>query len=446
MEFIMPAKLTYIPCEFEEGTWSTFRDDIKKVEPELFKLIEQISPNNTFKLIKARYAYGEKITDLGTIRVPNDTGKLVRLDDSTAPLLLKEQLGYCPTPLIVQLKSANEVFVELEDRIIPLNVFMPGDLYGLYEILVPYTNCPVVPCWSITSGGRSVFLTAKVSDSIGHKKLRTEFGVSAVAPRKLIDQWNIIKTIANRDKTDIPWNSEVLIFTKNWFKNENDDINWLKFRNYLFGKAWWQSRGNRVQIEYSIMWEAFSKAVCSRNLKPNSYIVDTIKHLFLLTTSTAPAFKIAEDDTVLPANLIEKAYTDVYGLKDLAPIIMHPQILGAKKSIAPIYYSMAYPTLLVGTPAIRKIANIMTEMREVKILMATLEKVLESQAAMIFKPIKDIKFEYFHSDNDNFGEILNSESIAEIDTIIKLALDTKFKGKKFPSYGNFFRGCIRISK
>lgn len=443
----MSPKRPQPACILTEGTWLDFREAVQRVEPELFDIIEKISPGKKYKLIKARYLYGENITDLGTICVPDNAGQLARLDDPNVATDLKEELGYCPTPLILQLTNAAEVFVEAEGRVVPLNVFMPGDLYGLYEILVPFTGCAVVPCWSITSGGRSVFLAAKVSDAIGHRRLRAEFSVPASPPKKLEDQWRVIKTIVNRGGVGSPWFSEILVFTKDWFEKKDEDIDWMRFQNYLFKKAWLQSRSNRAQVEYSIMWEAFAKAICAKNLKPSSYIVDTIKHLMLLTSETTPGFKaVGDSEVVLPTKIIEKAYTDIYGLKEYAAIIMCPQVLGAGGDLAPIYYSMAYPTLLVGTPSIRKAKNIMTEIRDVRTLMLMLESILKSYETRLYRNLKSVEFTYFHSDDDRFGEILNSQTIAKTDPFIADILATKFKNKKFPSYGPFFRGCIRITK
>jgi hypothetical protein len=445
METVLSS--SHAACELTEGSWLDFREDVRKVEPELFQLLEHLNPGKKLKLIKARYLYGEKITDFGTICVPDKNGKPRRLDDPNVSQHLKDELSYCPTPLILQLTNASEVFVDTEERIAPLNVFSPGDLYGLYEILVPFTGCPAVPCWSTTSGARSVFLASKVADAICHKKLREEFGVSGQPPKKLSDEWSIFRAIANSARKESPWSCEILIFTKDWFKERDNDINWLKFQNFLFKKAWWQSRSSRAQIEYTIMWESFAKAICAKNLKPNPYIVDTVKHLMLLTIGTTPGFRAATDDEVImPTKIIEKAYTEVYGLNGYAAIIMHPHILNSQGSTSPIYYSMAYPTLIEGTPFIRKPCNILMEIREVRTLMQTLQRLLESYEERIYEALKNVNFEYFHSDDDRLGEIQNSQIIATSDSIMSAALNTRFKGKKFPSYGPFFRGCIRVSK
>ena len=180
----MVAKSSYPACSIKEGSWSDFRNEVKHVDLELFNIIEQISPDKSYKLFEVTYRYGEKITDLGTICLPDKQGCSIRLDDPSLPNAYRDQLGYCPTPLILQLTRGSEVFLDTGERTIPINIFTPGDLYGLFEALMPLTSCPIVPCWSVTAGARSVFLGAKVTDALAHKRLRAEYEVSPEPPEK----------------------------------------------------------------------------------------------------------------------------------------------------------------------------------------------------------------------------------------------------------------------
>jgi len=441
----MTLKQSQPVCSIREGSWIDFRKDVEKVNPELFQIIEKISPGKKYKLLEVTYLYGEKITDMGTICLPGKDGRLLRLDDPRLPNEYREQLSYGPTPLILQMTNGSEVFVETDERIIPLNIFTPGDLYGLFEAITPLTASEITPSWSVTAGARSVFLGAKVTDAIGHKKLRAEYGVGVELPKKLINQWDVIKVIANRSNVDSPWTCKILVFTKDWLEKRVDDIGWLLFHNYLLVKSWQQSKYMRSKSELSIMWEAFASAVRHRNLKPNSYILDSIMHNLFLGNGAIPGFIPADsDELLLPSRYIENAYENVYMLKEYAPVVMHPWRLGVMEKHYSVYYSFAYPTMLEGTPAIRNAPSIISEMRDIRTLMMTIENIFKQQGDRIYKFIKGIHFEYFHTEDDKFREIDNSKNLIGGDVYITQCMK-RFKGKIFPYQGPFFRGCIRIT-
>ena len=48
--------------------WAEVRAEVEKANPELTKLIDQLNPNKTYKLIKARYLFGDLIVENG---IPN---------------------------------------------------------------------------------------------------------------------------------------------------------------------------------------------------------------------------------------------------------------------------------------------------------------------------------------------------------------------------------------
>ncbi len=434
--------------QYIEGTWQDFRDDVAKVDPEFCQIIDNIQPSKKLKLYKGIYQYGEYITDLGTICVPNDQGKTQRIDSPNVPSSLKEKLQYCPTPLILQLKRSSEVFIETADRIIPLNVFLPGDMYGLFETLVPYTKCPIVPCWSVTSGVRSAFMAAKVSDAIGNKNLAKEFHIDPADADNLANQWYIFKNIANQALETEPWTSEVLIFTGEWFNNNPDNLPWLKFQNYLLKRAWLKYRNTIIKSEFSILWETFANKVSYRNYKPDAYIINSIIHMLFMSNGTCPGFRPITDceDILLPASIIEKTYHDVYGmLRDYAPVMLAPAVFSAHNDFNPVYYSFYYPTLLEGaffkadaTPATMQV------IRRIMPFMELLIDILKKQRSELFNLLQKAKFTYYHPKVDRYGEVQACEEILNVDKNFSICLE-KFSGKKLAVHGPFFRGCVQIT-
>jgi hypothetical protein len=222
----------------------------------------------------------------------------------------------------------------------------------------------------------------------------------------------------------------------------------LQFHHYLLAKAWIQSKNTRARLEYdSLIWESFAGFVCKKNLKPGPYMIDTIKHLLVISNGVSPAFRLINGNEVLmPTKTVETAYIEDYGL-EYAPIIIGPSIFNLENSNSPIYYSLSYPTLLEGTPTIRHAPSIISELQETKTLMLLLESVLKTENLVSFyDSIKNLKFQYFHDGKDRFGELLNSSEIEKHDPLIHKLLTTEFAGKDFPTHGPFFRGCIQIAK
>lgn len=443
---VIMSNLTMADLNVRQLVWSDIRETIQTTNPTLYDIIEAISPSDDYTFIQCNYQYGDRILDNGTVCLPTHSGETLRLDSQEIPTSLKKQLSYSVTPLIIQFSGVSEVFFDSTIRTIPLNIFNPGDLFGLPEALVPLTTCPVFPPWSVTAGARSVFMLPKISDTNRHNRLKAEFNVSTLPPKNLVDQWQTFKEIARNSGQKKTWRSRVLLFTGKWLEDRNDDIHWLLFQKHLFKSAWIESRHWRSQPETNALWEQFAQSIGRRNLKPSTYLIDTIKHLFTLSFCALAAFRpISHNDISLPAQLIEQAYLNVYDINS-APTIMHPFRLGERESKLPIYYSMAHPTLLQGTTFISQRMSIINELRECKRLMEMLEQALSDRPEKVYNTVRNVRYTYFHGEEDPFGEITNSTIIANEDEMIKQSLEYRFQGKPFANHAKFLKGCIRIHK
>ncbi|MFN3234403.1 MAG: hypothetical protein ACE365_03170 [Gammaproteobacteria bacterium] len=435
---------SHIPS-IEKCYWEGVRDRVKKINRTLFDIIEQISPSERLFLYKIRYPYGQKITKFGTLMIPDSEQSFIPITSPQAPRGIQSQLTYCPTPLILQLSNKAEVFLDLEERTIPLNVIQPGDLYGLFESIIKMTNCPMRPIWDVSSGMRSTFMLPRVTDKHRHFKLKLAYNAPSRPPHNLTNHWPIFKAIAKQEQSN-PWFTEILVFPKLWLKERDDDINWLKFQNYLLSASWRQSQFMRITDELDLLWENFSAAIGQKHLNPNVYIVDTIKHIVQLANGTVPGFKpINNDPHALPAQMIEHAYCEQYGLSEYLPTIIGPY----KIDNDPLYYSMSFPTLREGSPSIRRSTNTINEIREVKylinIFIDTLKQSNMTPDTLTFSRLKKMKFEYFHDCKDQQGDVSSNKKELSHDKNL-LATSHKYTcGKAFSMKSPFLRGCIRLS-
>ncbi len=414
--------------------WEEVKKRVKKANKPFYKLVETgINPTAKYPLYLARYSYGELITLKGSIQLSSDG-----TDATLKSKRIAKELSYATTPLMMQLGKQAEAFIDSTERTIPLNIFSPGDFYGLFEAVEPFTGSKISPAWSVSSGVRSSFMLPRISDRVFHRRLQKYYHFSNPVPQTLYDQWEIFKQVAKQNDTAEPWSSEVLIFPKQWFAKHQGDPGWLEFQNYLLSACWRQAELFRKKYELSACWETFGAVI--RSLKPNIYLVDTVKHLMQAAESTVPVFKPdLQNNEALPSCLIESAYSEVYRLKDYAPCIMIPEKLTQKQ---PIYYSMAYPTILEGTPNMRRMRSFLAEVKGIRKLLMKFIEILNNEHDVDFKFLEK-NFNFYHTGSDNDSEIQHAKTL---DCSIHLShlIEEYYRGLSFPNNSHFFRGCIEI--
>lgn len=421
--------------------WSEIRNEVKKVNPELGRIIDQISPDKKHKLLKARYKFGDKIVDEGKLNLPTLHGEIVPIDSPYVSTALKNYLDYSAIPLSLILEKSNEVFVTAGERVIPLNYFMPGDLFGLFEA-IDLIQAVAKPRWTVTSGARSIFMLPRVTDDVGYKRIRRNYNINIETPKSLSEQADFFTKIVNHSKFSDSWCNEILFFPKNWLHKANDNKGWSNFDRYLLRESWIQQQLFRDTVEFGLMWASFTSAIINRNLKPRPYLVDTIKHLISIANGVTVAFKPATDDLGLPIQIIQEVMLNDYGLKNYIPSIIQPCKFNGKE---PVYYSLAYPTVLGSMPHSKNAPSIIEDERDIKRLIETLINALKDQRGGIYDPIQNVNYEFFHGDKDRDNEIQSTMEMHVTDprfTHMSYIDDGK---KEFCSTAPFLRGCIKIS-
>lgn len=426
----------------EELSWKEIREHVKQVAPELAAIIDKISPSDKYKLIRATYNYGDLIVNDGVLQLPDHQGKVWPITSLNNELT--QQLTYSPIPLFLTLEKANEVFVDTGVRIIPLNLFKPGSLLGLFETTDYLFQFDSKPSWSVTAGARSIIMLAKITESSGLRRLRSEFKLPAsLRLNDLSDHANVFAAIAHHPNFKQAWQSQVLFFTKDWFDNHHNDPHWLALHRYFFKYTWQQAKFAISRIELSLGWETFVDAISSRKLKPTPYIADQVKHILSVAAGRSPGFRPNDQSQlVAPTQGLQEAFVDIYQLKQYLPTFMHPYTINAQDN-QPAYYSLLFSTVLEGSPHNESSSTIMLDLREIKLLLDTAFERAASSQSRFSITLKNTTFEYFHVEADKFEEIQSSKLIPEKDPIFCEALST-FKDRSFCFTSAFWRGCIRI--
>jgi hypothetical protein len=414
-------------------TWKEARESIISVNPELAKIIDAINPDKKYKLIKARYQFGDLIVQNGEFQLP--------IPNSPSKAAIKKALNYSYIPLAILLDKASEIFITEDERIIPLKVFKPGGLFGTFETLnFTFRKENVKPCWNVSAGSRSLIMLPKISINAGLRRMKHHFGLTSdTQARALSYHWYLFKQIANHAHFSEKWESNIICFTKDWFTFDNKDPAWFDFQAYLFKQGWLQFQESIKRAEFSISWRAFIRIVAHRRLKPTPYLIDTLKHLLLFTLGETPAFRLADSSLMAPIQGLQEAVLNTYLLKNYIPSIMVAD-LPEVGSPYYFYYSLAFPTLYEGTSESKNTSStIMLDIKFLKILLETLQR--DKQIDYSF--LKNTKFEYFHVEDDIDGEIQSSKQIINHDHLFLKDIQ-RYPERIFCSTSPFWRGCIRI--
>jgi len=426
----------------EKLNWNEARQYFEKANPVITKIIDDIWPTQNHHLLKIRYPFGALILNDTKFQVPSKNGKISPLIEADVSSEIKQMLGYCSLPLGLVIKNNVEIYRDLEDRIFPVAFYGHDIDMGIWEYfgwVTPY---------NVSAGARSLYMVPKISSSVGHKRLRQEFGVTPHPPKKPFDHWEIFRQIANSSNFPESWNCEIVFLTKAWFDSILKDKAWFSLNDYLWRKGWQHCGYARIKTIFDALWQHFVKRFANKGFRVDPYIMDTLKHLLYVGTSAISAFgPMGNDDVAGPLKTIQRVYKEVYGLKDYVPTIMQPQYLEKNN---PIYYSLSMPTLLETLPKSRNRPSTIEMIRELKGLIQYLFQEIDIDLKIQNTPLNEIlfklQFEYFHNEMYAYGKNIRPASEMPDKDHRLLYCSSYQKCSKFSDSGPLVQGCIRINQ
>jgi hypothetical protein len=428
--------------ELSVVTWKDVRDDVLKVNKELGKIIDAISPGDNYKFVKAAYLYGDVFIKHGEAQfsINND---LTPLSHHSVDKEIQKELLYSPMPLFLILGKSNEFFFDTGKRIVPVNLFNKGSLSGIYEAMDYMMGRKPEPIWNFSAGSRSIFMLPKITDKSGFKKLHMAYSLpNTIRINKLSDHWETFKHIVQSKNFTQNWQSTILFFGRKWLDNKNNSKEWSKFKDYLFHIIWDHANYAIDKVKFNVNWESFAEAISLRRLQPKPYLIDQMRHLLSVVAGNFPAFAVMDNSQeAAPTDLLQNIFVESYGLKQYLPTLMYacmPQNGATKPRY--VYYSLSMPTVLEGSPLKKTTSTIVSDLREIKLLIETLKN---HHAFKANKIIQNTVIDYFHYEKDMCGQVKTSDSIPiEDDSFLKD--QNIFPSRNFCATSPFFSGCIRI--
>lgn len=429
-------------------TWKEARSLVKQSNPDLAEVIDELSPSDEYKLYKARYRWGEAILEKGRLNLPRVTRGVVPLDDPNLDSHYAKALSYTHAmPLGLVLDNALELFIELEGgQATPFQYMKAGTIFALWTALDTKSSADLGKVWTISAGARSFFLLPKFSDKTYFRKLQRAFALKGDPPVDLTDQYRVFYEIMAKQTLAPAWTVDVLFFSEDWLK-EKKAAKWRLFREYLSGVALKKTSGLRNQVVFDY---AYSCIINQKNLRQNPYFLDTISHIYQLALGNATGFRIATEVAPGPVDTLSKIFVDVYGLR-YAPTFAYQDYLNVFSDAPdnPIYYSLAYPTLLEFYPRSKKTSSKLNDMENLMYILGKTQSEfindsLGIKTTEMIQKIARTSFHGFHLEKSSDGSVLSTDSLPEMDANLNTVLD-RFSGMPFSEASPLMRGAIRIA-
>lgn len=434
-------------ASFEVVTWDKVREDFKKVNSKAAAIIDRLSPDKRFSLVRARYPFGATIASQGEIYLPNQNGGTQPLSSTPEILkLLKSNFLDKNIPEMLVLKSSAEIFYEMSGRVISAFLSTPGKFIGLWDQLGPVNKPYVKWIWNLVAGARTLYMLPKITNVAGHKVLRKKYHVSSHAPKSYDEHWKIFKEIANSKEFPQDWSSEILFFSDLWLETAKTDPAWRELYDYLLSEVWGETGYWRSELTFKVIWESYLSHVMDVNVRPNLYLACIVKQLMLTDIGILPALTVAADDIAAPISDLQKIYIEDYRLKDYTPIFMHSHVFKPTDRY-PIYYSLSYPNLLETVPITQNMPSILGSIPEIKYLLELLKNESLINHTIKDTPIydffKNVQIDYFHNQEQKHNSIQSTHKLVEEDDRFKPIPKYK-KNNQFPEASSVINGCIRF--
>jgi len=425
-------------------SWGEQKENIKKVNPDLFRVVEDLDLGNDLPLYRAIYPYGSKLLHKGKLQIINNDRRGVSLCDSSVDLQIQKDLEYAPTlPMGVLLEKRIELYSISNDHTAPFVVFRPGSIFALSVVLNTELTLDKGDFWEASSGIRTSFSTMKLSYKKHLAYLEKKIGKNLVTPKTYYDHIGLFSAIS--EEMGSSWNTDVIYFTKDWLQERND-LKWKAFKCYLYDYNWKAMQYSRQQNLHDLV---YSRIVGScKNISHNLFVNNIVKHLIGVSNGYKPAFCIVDNNEGMPFDLIRETIIDIYDSEEQYPVFVTVDSL-PHLGESSVYYSLAAPTcqelLTPRVKSVRKTQDIEEIMRLVKALKEKFSEnfqFLEGRQYDLMRSFSECSIIEHHTTHKNSY----TSMIKHDEKLIKSEKNAKERNLSLQLNNPFFNGVIQISR
>jgi hypothetical protein len=433
-----------------QTNWKAARAYFKKVAPEFTRLVDILSPDDSFKIYLFYFPYGMLKGETSGPYVPLKNNIFCKLSDNGVAPVIQKDLGYgmFTSPLGMVLNKRLEYFLEFDDEVIPYQILGPGEIFNKSILLMKNQGRIYSPngLLKASSGSRTAFMLPSISNHNGIMKLRRATNSLINTPRKLGDHFQIFKAIS---KNKNEWKLCLAYFSKKWIDSLTKDHSWIELKSFILEEEKTSSQYSLNSSYYDIFFSQIQKNSNARTT--NQYLTNTAIHLIKIALGEHPGYIPTTTEDLFPLELIQNYMLEYFQMKKI-PTVMTPHSFNYESDSSPVYYSMQHPT----TPhfLIKKNERVSAN-QEIEVMSDILNKFLMGMAdhssilrGTVFADLpRNVTFDYYHNYPPKRSELIqNTNLLSNIDSRFQYLSNPKATAELPISHeGQFVRGCVQIS-
>ena len=393
---------------FEQLLWKDIKNSVKNLNHDLFKIIDDISPE--FPIYRAKYTYGEVISDHKHFYFPKSANK--------EPLLSKD------SPFCFILDKKLESYLQYKNKVIPHSIYSAGTLIPQNYEIVKYNQIKMRPSdvFYLSSGVRSINILPLHNENEYYDNLAMDFNIDRkLSPRNIVDHHKIITTINDRIKPD--WHSDILLFDEKWKHAIFNNKKWEKLKIYILEQSIKvnSSRRNGLYLDHAI-----TDITNDLKVKKKDFSEEMMKYILLTSIGEQIGLKPAVDELGLPVEALTDAFNGSYK-PTTTPVIIEPCEYTPSNANYPIYLSIGATTYnLNSQKTLRPLAYLAEISKRLNIFLEEFENHPFTKNT-VFAKIKDHMSIKFYSVLGNSDDILESTKLIDDDDRFKI-LYNRYKG------------------
>lgn len=406
--------------------WKQIEGIIKKVNPSFHELLAKIDGIHSYNFTEYSYKYGSIIGDRECFYGPD--GSIINRS----------------IPFGIFTDKDIELFIDLNDCIIPDEVYEPGDLICTGAI-VKNSNQYALDFFNICAGARSPVMLHNVANQHRHRKISKYYESDIIRPTSINKHYNTLKEIAH-NANDCSWRAKFLAFPDDLvtkIKNDVQEIE-LYIHKYINKKSEFD-----LHADYYDMLMTYCKSRYN-NVSTNMYINSILHHMNRYSCGSKPTFRFATTENSLPLKYFQDVYQNIYK-SDEAPLFLVPSVF-SKNRDKTHYFSLGMLQKIYKPNS--NVKNIMVLLDEIKDsydrYCDNFIDLGELRSSKFYKTFLDLELNIVNnkaSQAHKKGNALFVSDLHKIDQSINKELEKlNLTQDSLPMRSPFFNGCLALKE